>query len=179
MRPVRALAVVTTVLLVTACDTAPPAEPTPTQAPPTLAPSVTPSVAASVVAGGCGTTSLYLGGLPSWADSAGVPGPTRYVMSHEGNLVGVFFGENLVAPARTQGPQNKILWISSVPRDGSALTLTLTPPGGAPVTVTQPANSSPGEIYPSIVDVPSIGCWSVVAEWAGHRATLELSYQKP
>jgi hypothetical protein len=104
----------------------------------------------------------------------------RYVMSHEGNLVGVFFGENLVAPARTQGAQNKILWISSVPRDGSALTLTLTPQsGGAPVTVTQPANSSPGEIYPSIVDVPRTGCWSVVAEWAGHRATLELPYQKP
>jgi hypothetical protein len=101
-------------------------------------------------------------------------------MSREGNLAGVLFGENLAAPPRTNGPTNKILWISSVPRDGSTLTLTLTPPaGGAPVTVTQPANSSPGEIYPSIVDVPSTGCWSVVAEWAGHRATLELPYQKP
>jgi hypothetical protein len=44
------------------------------------------------------------------------------------------------------------------------------------LAVTRPADSRPGEIYPSIVDVPAAGCWTVVAEWSGHRATLELAY---
>jgi hypothetical protein len=171
MRPVRALAVVVTVLSVTACDATP-------LGTPTASPTVV-VASASVVGGGCGTTSVYQGALPAWAESAQVPDPSRYVMSHEGDLVGVLFVSPLVAPARTQGPNNKILWISSVPRDGSTLTLTLAPlAGGTAVTVTQPADSEPGEIYPSIVDVPASGCWSVVAEWAGHRATLELPYEK-
>jgi len=136
-----------------------------------------PTPAPSTIAGGCGSTSILLGSLPDWATSAGVPGPSRFVMAHEGNLLGVLFGERLVAPPLTNGPSNKILWISREPRDGSSLTLSLTTPAaGAPVTVTQPADSSPGQIYPSIVDVPVPGCWGVVAEWAGHRATLELSY---
>jgi hypothetical protein len=35
----------------------------------------------------------------------------------------------------------------------------------------QPANSSPGEIYPSILDAPTAGCWHVTAEWNNNRAT--------
>jgi len=147
---------------------------TPTAAAPTSGP---PAPAPSTIAGGCGSTSILLGSLPDWATSAGVPGPSRFVMAHEGNLLGVLFGERLVAPPITNGPSNKILWISREPRDGSSLTLSLrTVTADSLVTLTQPANSSPGEIYPSIVDVPAPGCWGVVAEWAGHRATLELSY---
>jgi hypothetical protein len=131
------------------------------------------------VAGGCGSTPIRLGALPGWAGSAGVPGPSRYVESHEGNLLGVLFVDEYVAPPRTGGPTNKILWISRESRDGSSLTLTLTSSAtGPPVSATQPADSGPGEIYPSIVDVPRPGCWNVVAEWAGHRATLELAYTK-
>jgi len=121
---------------------------------------------------------VYQGSLPPWTVDAGVP-PSRYVVSHEGNLVGVLFGGTLRSPSPAQGPSNKILWISAEPRAGADLKVTLTPSGGGgPVTEQFPANSSPGEIYPSIVDVPKPGCWNVVAEWNGNRATLELPYEK-
>jgi hypothetical protein len=84
----------------------------------------------------------------------------------------------LKAPPLATGAQNKILWVAREPRNGSDLVLTLRPSGGGgAVTVRQPADSSPGEIYPSIVDVPTAGCWHAVAEWDGHRATFELAYQ--
>ena len=44
------------------------------------------------------------------------------------------------------------------------------------VTVVQPANSGPGEIYPSIVDVPTAGCWVLNLAWGAHRAALALPY---
>ena len=115
--------------------------------------------------------------LPSWAAPAGAPGDLPAVAAHEGNLVGVLFGNPLLAPPVERGRQNKILWIVREPREGSDLVLTLRPSRGDPVVTREPADSGPGEIYPSIVDVPTAGCWAVVAEWNGHRATLELSYQ--
>jgi hypothetical protein len=45
------------------------------------------------------------------------------------------------------------------------------------VAVTQPANSTPGEIYPTIVDVPEPGCWHLDLVWAGHQTSIELEYQ--
>jgi hypothetical protein len=169
------------VLAVLAGCTEPPgvnvATPSPAASTAVAAPSPSP-LSASPVAGGCGRTPILLGAFPDWAASARAP-ESKFVQSHEGNLIGVLFADPLVAPPRGEdGPNNKILWISQLPRDGADLTLTLTPAGGGQaVTISQPANSGPGEIYPSIVDVPTAGCWSVVAEWAGQRATLELSYQ--
>jgi hypothetical protein len=150
------------------------ASPNPTSsAPPVAAATPTPSE----VPGGCRSTPLGVGAFPAWTASAGVPGGV-WLMSHEGNLVGVVFGHPLKAPPLSTGGQNKILWIAREPRNGSDLVLTLRPTGGGDaVTVQETANSGPGEIYPSIVDVPTPGCWQAVAEWAGHRATFELSYQ--
>jgi hypothetical protein len=123
---------------------------------------------------------LY-GTYPGWIANAGLPSGMHYVMSREGNLVGMLFADPLVAPPRpAPGPNNKVLWISKVSREGQPLRLTLTPSGGgAAVTVEQPADSSPGEIYPSIVDVPEAGCWTVSAQWGANRATFELNYLSP
>jgi hypothetical protein len=73
----------------------------------------------------------------------------------------------------------EILWVVARPRGGSALTISAHPIGKvAPlVTTIQPANSSPGEIYPSIVDVPEPGCWHLDLAWAGQQASVELEYQ--
>jgi hypothetical protein len=166
----RALFLVAVLALVAGCsgpESSPPADAG-------ISPSVTGTLGGD---GGCATTLVQSGPLPDWTRSASVSG-LPHVRSHEGNLVGVLFASPLVAPPRAGGPNNKILWISKVPRDGARLTLTLTPlAGGASVTTTEPAGSSPGEIYPSIVDVPAAGCWRVDATWGSNRATLELTYQ--
>jgi len=147
-----------------------------TPAPGTSPPAVA-AVSPSSAPGGCGTTSILFGGQPDWTASAGAPaGP--YVLSHEGNLVGVLFGYPLRAGEPTN-PANKILWIAREPRGGHDLQLTLRPLAGTaePVTQSEPANSGPGEIYPSIVNVPAAGCYTVQAAWSGNVATLELPYQ--
>jgi hypothetical protein len=174
------LAGVALALVLGGCDggtpTSPPTAPSNQAGPTSLA-----SPAPSVAPGGCGTTPVLVGAYPEWVAGAGLPGGMRYLVSHEGNLIGVLFvGQPMAPPHGPPGPNNKILWISKAPREGNPLRLTLTPPGGGtPVTVEETANSGPGEIYPSIVDVPSAGCWTVSAEWGANRATFELNYLPP
>ena len=44
------------------------------------------------------------------------------------------------------------------------------------IHVIQPDNSSPGNIYPSIVDVPTAGCWQFDLRWASSHTQAELMY---
>jgi hypothetical protein len=69
--------------------------------------------------------------------------------------------------------------VVGLPRNGSSLEISGHPLGAAApiVTVDRAADSSPGEIYPSIVDVPQSGCWHFDLAWAGHEVSLELLYQ--
>jgi hypothetical protein len=115
--------------------------------------------------------------MPDWTATAS-PGPLAYALSHEANLVAGLFGYPLTVGRAASEGTNKILWIAREPREGQPLHLTIrrTDGTGPTVTAEEPANSRPGEIYPSIVDVPAPGCWRIVAEWAGHTATLELAY---
>ena len=147
-----------------------------TPSPPMPAPSpAAPAPVASPIAGGCGDTPVWSGSPPVWTADAGLPSGSRFVLSHEENLVGVLFAFPLLAQSPPNGPNNKILWIARESREGRPLRLALRHDQST-VETEEPANSGPGEIYPSIVDVTGPGCWSVTAEWAGHRATLELLY---
>ena len=47
------------------------------------------------------------------------------------------------------------------------------------VELREPANSGPGEIYPSFVDVPLPGCWTFTLRWHGHTDTIDLPYGLP
>ncbi len=40
----------------------------------------------------------------------------------------------------------------------------------------RPPDSSPGEIYPSYVNVPTAGCWHLTLHWAGHTDWIDLHY---
>jgi hypothetical protein len=138
-------------------------------------PAVTPSSGVEAT-GGCGGTPVRDKPPPGWAASANPP-DLPLVTANEGNLIGSLFAGRLRA-GHPENPSNKILWIVREPRQGASLRLTLRPvQGTAPeVALTRPADSGPGEIYPSIVDVPAPGCWRVTAEWNGNRATLDLLY---
>jgi hypothetical protein len=164
------------VLLVVACsgETA--------TVPPTRSPvSKLPTPSAAVVDGGCGSTQVVKGNVPKWLDEAGGhnnPNGAPYVIATPAIAAGFIFGYPLRA-GHPESPSNKILWVVGMPRNGSALEITGHPIDAASPTIklVQPANSSPGDIYPSAVDVPQAGCWHFDLAWAGHHAVVELIYQ--
>jgi hypothetical protein len=175
----RAGASIVLLVLVLSAVAACTAEPATTGAAPSApATAAEPPEGASSAPGGCGKTPIWAGPMPSWTASAS-PGAINYALSHEGNLVAALFVQPLRAGANVSNPSNKILWISKEPRQGAELRLVLrrTDGTGGPVETVESANSSPGEIYPSIVDAPTPGCWSVTATWGPNTATLELAYE--
>lgn len=80
-------------------------------------------------------------------------------------------------PHATTGVSNKILWTSRVPRNGATLVIHGTRRSDRlSATTSQPADTVPGEIYPSIVDLPGTGCWQVDLAWSPNKGRLYLYY---
>jgi hypothetical protein len=136
-----------------------------------------------VIAGGCGATKLYRGKVPAWtapafSNSSPGPPPWPYALSGRGNVVAIVFGYPLRAGAPTD-PANKVLWIMRLPRRGSPLTIEARPlHANAPVIRhAWPPDSSPGEIYPSYVNVPTAGCWRLTLRWARHIDWIDVRYK--
>jgi hypothetical protein len=101
----------------------------------------------------------------------------RFAVSAGGNVVAALFVHPLRA-GRPEDPANKILWIVRQPRRGQPLHIHAQAVGFSArgVTTTWPADASPGEIYPSIDNVPLPGCWRFTLRWAGHTDVVALRY---
>jgi hypothetical protein len=39
------------------------------------------------------------------------------------------------------------------------------------------ADSFPGEIYPTTVEVPNAGCWHFELAWGGNKTSVDLLYR--
>ena len=142
---------------------------------------VPPSPAAHTVSGGCGSTTVYQGSPPSWlVDAAGgpaAPSTIPYVSSPSGLIGGFIFGY----PLRAGTPANrasKVLWAVATTRNGASLEIQGHPQHASTPVLTYrfPDNASPGEIYPSIVEVPSPGCWTFTMSWGTSQAEVQLSF---
>lgn len=121
---------------------------------------------------------IHHGGLPAWAAGAGIDS-ARFVVADDDLVLGVLWADPLVAGEPSPDrPNNKILWVVNRPREGSDLEITATPYGRSEPVVshTFPDDSGPGEIYPSIVDLPEPGCWQLELRWAGHEAIVLVPY---
>jgi hypothetical protein len=134
----------------------------------------------ALTAHSCGSTQLLTGPTPAWigrATDANTPASLPFAVSDQGNAAGFLFGYPLTAPSRPD-MNNKILWVVRTPRDGQPLVITARQVGASrPVVRVQlPADSGPGEIYPSIIDVPAPGCWHFTLQWPHARATVDLRY---
>jgi hypothetical protein len=131
---------------------------------------------AAYTSGGCGATPLLLGSAPRWASAANPP-PIRYALAKGERVAGFLFGYPLMA-GNPQPYSDKILWVVASPRDGMPLRLTGHPLGAVKpvVSSTWPADSTPGEIYPSEIEVPAPGCWQFSLSWNGHTDTIDLWY---
>ena len=118
--------------------------------------------------------------MPAWVDVAGGhnnPKGVPFTIDQAQTVAAYIWGYPLRA-GHPETPSNKIMFVVRAPRGGSDLTITAHPLGAATpaVKVVQAANSGPGEIYPSIVDVPTAGCWTLDLAWGPHKATLDLPY---
>jgi hypothetical protein len=98
-------------------------------------------------------------------------------LGRAGSIDAIVFGYPLYAPSLVNR-SNKILWVSKLPvRDMATLRITAqrmqgTRLIGAPVT-----RSVVGGPGPSIIDMPSAGCWRLSLAWSGHHDNLDLSYR--
>lgn len=134
-------------------------------------------------AGGCGGTPLYVGALPSWTAPAMQKGrdtssPWVHALSRRHNVAAIVFGYPLQAGRPRANRQNKVLWIMRLARNGLSLRIEARPLHAARPIVREsyPADASPGEIYPSYVNVPTAGCWRITLRWAGHSDELALRF---
>ena len=144
-------------------------------------PTPSPIPAASPVAGApvCGSTVVVQGSTPKWLDDAGGhnnPSGLPYVIARPELAAGFLFAQPLRI-GHPDNPANKILWVVRTPRTGP-LTIDGHPLGAATPTIHEvlPANSGPGEIYPSYVDAPTAGCWQFDLQWANSHAQVELNF---
>lgn len=114
--------------------------------------------------------------LPTWA-AAGFTPPTQpmpHVLSDGGDIVAILWAahDSLVAPPAADR-NNKILWVPRVSSPvGAPLEIHATL-NGTGQTATRTVDGGPG---PSIVDLPSPGCWSIDLTWGDHHDHLELEY---
>jgi hypothetical protein len=134
----------------------------------------------ALTAHSCGSTQLLQGPTPAWighATDANTPRSYPFAVSDQGNAAAFLFGYPLTAPSRAD-MTNKILWVVRTPNGGQPLTITARHVSASQpvVRVQLPADSGPGEIYPSIIDVPTPGCWQFTLQWPHASATVDLQY---
>lgn len=132
------------------------------------------------MAGGCAETQVFKGGEPDWLTRAGDnnnPAFLPYFITSPANAAGFLFSYPLRSGA-PNNPGNKILWVVGEPRAGNNLLVDAHPlNASAPkVRMSFEDNASPGEIYPSEVDVPSPGCWHFDIAWGQNRASADLVF---
>ncbi len=132
-------------------------------------PSASPRATASAVCRSDYTQAT----LPTWAQ-AGFNPPTQpmpYVMGDSGDIVAILWAEHdplQVPPAADRN--NKILWVSRVGGGDLNIRATLESSGQS---VTRSVAGGPG---PSIIDLPSPGCWSFDLTWGTQHDHIELEY---
>jgi hypothetical protein len=169
---VLAAAVVT---LLVGCTAAP-------KVPETSAPLPTSTMVLPTVYGGCGATQVTAGtsSPPTWAlqgfngspAPAPAPGP-RWAASAPSTVVAILFAVELVAKGiRPDGSSNKILWVTRDPTDH--LTIVAHPLNANSPKVAIDYPTTDGNQTPSIVDLPSPGCWSFQLKWGGVQTTRAL-----
>jgi hypothetical protein len=131
------------------------------------------------VAAACAPAPIHHGAPPSWSAAAWSDSSAGFKLPYSlasGNSAAAFFWVHLRAGDPTN-PANKVLWVMRYPRHGSPLRI-VARYGPSPALLARsswPADSSPGEIYPSYLNLPKPGCWQLTLHWSSHTAHLALT----
>lgn len=110
--------------------------------------------------------------LPAWA-TAGFTHPTDPIAHWTGtdrSIVAVPFGWPLQAHPPELGRQNQILWVA---KSGYGPLRIVATDQASGETVTKDLPDGPG---PSIVDMPTAGCWHVILRWADQEDEIFVRY---
>jgi hypothetical protein len=141
----------------------------------------TPRGAASIA---CVPAPIHRGAPPAWTAAAwsdSSPGFRAPYALASADSAAAFLFTNPLRAGHPTNPRNKILWVVHSPRQGKPLIIAARWGADPSVRVRfrQPANSSPGEIYPSRIDLPRAGCWTLTLAWGAYRTTIDLQVQPP
>jgi hypothetical protein len=111
---------------------------------------------------------------PAWAGSSAGFRP-RYSLA-SGDGAAAFWWEPRLHAGDPSNPANKVLWVMRYPRNGTALRIVARWGADPAVSVRRswPPDASPGEIYPSYVNLPRAGCWELTLSWSSHVARLDV-----
>lgn len=129
---------------------------------------------AYALAGGCAGTVLTDGLPPTWAQGGwsapAVPWPVPWTLGTGGEAVAYVFAIQLVAGSspRVDGTNNKVLWVAKgAPPNFSV--------DAHPLGLDHPVIKIAGG--PSIVDLPTAGCWTFDLTWgpSGHTASSAIN----
>jgi hypothetical protein len=120
-----------------------------------------------------------MGVLPMWARGGfSDPNPRiPHVLGRSQRIVAILFGYPLLSPPSARR-KNKILWVARRTPNASALRISAQRMSGSSTVgapVTRKVSGGPG---PSIVNLPSPGCWRLTLRWSGRMDTLDLSYRR-
>lgn len=95
-----------------------------------------------------------------------------YVLGDRGDIVAILWSDDdpLVVPPAVDR-NNKILWVARVSSGGSLHIRAQSTDSGESATRT--VHGGPG---PSIIDLPTPGCWSLDVTWGEQHDHLQLEY---
>ena len=118
------------------------------------------------------------GVLPVWARGGfSNPKPRMpHALSAAGKITAILWADPLLSP-RPKNHNNKILWVVRVTTNIysnlriSAQRMIGSTPVGSPVG--RKVIGGPG---PSIINLPTAGCWRFTLRWSGQLDTLDLTY---
>ena len=127
----------------------------------------------------CVPATVHTGPPPRWTAAAwsdSSPGFSVPYSLASGDAAAAFFFVPRLRAGQPSNPSNKVLWVVRFPRNGQPLEITarLGRNPARVVRISRPADSSPGEIYPSEVDLPQSGCWKLQLAWGSHRASIDV-----
>jgi hypothetical protein len=118
------------------------------------------------------------GVLPVWARGGFSDAKPRmpHVLGAAGSIVAILWADPLESPA-PKDHNNKILWVSRAAANlASDLRIRAQRMSGSRAVgspVTRRVMGGPG---PSIINLPSPGCWRFTLRWSGRVDTLDLQY---
>jgi hypothetical protein len=133
----------------------------------------------TTAAAACVPATVHTGPPPRWTAAAwsdSSPGFSVPYSLASGDAAAAFFFAPRLRAGQPSNPSNKVLWVVRFPRNGQPLEITarLGRNPARVVRISRPADSSPGEIYPSEVDLPQSGCWRLQLAWGSHRASIDV-----